>query len=65
MKELYMELYYTMDGCIPPGYDLDAYLYQRSQELKLEEEEYEHTKKASKNSVQAGNKKTSSEERGT
>jgi len=43
MKELYMELYYTMDGSIPYEHNADVYLYQHLQELKLEEE-YEYIK---------------------
>jgi hypothetical protein len=62
MKELYMELYYTMDGCIPYEYDVDAHLYQHMQELKLEEE-YEHIKKNSEGAKPTGDEKNSLEKR--
>ena len=62
MKEIYMELYYTMDGFIPSEYDIDGYLYQRSQELKLEEE-YEHIKKNSEGTKPTGDEKNSLEKR--
>lgn len=42
-----MELYYLMDGNIPPGYDFDAYLAEYVQNLK-EEQEYDNHKKTNK-----------------
>jgi hypothetical protein len=54
MKEIYMELYYTMDGFIPSEYDVDSYLYHISQELKLKEE-YEYIKKISEDTKSTGN----------
>lgn len=62
MKEIYMELYYSMDGCIPPEYDLDGYLAKKAQELQ-EEEEYEYSKKTNKTDVSVSNKTSSFKKR--
>ena len=46
MKEIYMDIYYNMDGNIPVDYDLNSHLYQCYQELRnQEEEENEKNKK--------------------
>lgn len=62
MKELYMELYYTMDGSIPYEHNADVYLYQHLQELKLEEE-YEYIKKTSEGDKPTGCEEKSPEKR--
>lgn len=61
MKEVYMELYYSMDGNIPPEYDLDGYLYRVAQELK-NQQEYEY-KKTQNSCKQNGSSQEKSEER--
>ena len=40
MKEIYMDIYYSMDGNIPPEYDFQTYMFNRLQE-QLEQEQFE------------------------
>ena len=46
MKEVFMELYYNFDGCIPQGYDYNAFMADYLNKL-----ENEHTEKTQKESL--------------
>ena len=61
MKEIYMDLYYNMDGDIPPEYDLDGYMYKMAQELK-NQQEYEY-KKTQENCEPSGDSQKTPEKR--
>jgi hypothetical protein len=62
MKEIYMDLYYSMDGFIPPEYDLNGYLAKIANDLK-NQEEYEYKQKTQEGSDKDDNTLLSSEKR--